>query len=120
MDIEYGVRGKFSATHKGCRNARWPHGHRYLVEITITGDLDPQEGMIRGSETINEALRAYLDTLDLQNLEDVLPAASSTPVGLATSFLGEFVARYPRITEVAVRSIDTGETGRVRRTPRVL
>ena len=121
MDIEYSVSGEFSPLHGGCRGAVWPHSHHYAIEVTATGDLDPVTGMIRGTETLGTDLALLLDQLQFQDMATTLPGASTgSPVGIATALAGHFQARYPRLTEVRIEDLQSGEIGRAKRTPRVL
>ncbi len=120
MELEYGVRGRFSATHSQCHGYDWRHGHSYDVHVFATGDLDPETGTIRGTDTLDEALRAYLISLFHQDLDQVMPGVKTTPVGIAAHLMGVFVAKFQRVTEVVVVDRHTEETGRARRTPRVL
>lgn len=118
MDIEYGVAGRFTANHGRCEWADRPHGHRYRVQVFCTGELDPETGMIRGSDGLREYLTDYLRSLAYQDLDEVLPATVTSITGVAAAIMGRLVPRFPRVSEVTVTADD--EMGRVRRTPRAL
>jgi 6-pyruvoyltetrahydropterin/6-carboxytetrahydropterin synthase len=50
------------------------HGHNYAVEITLTGVVDPQTGMIANLSDLDEFVRArVLDDFDHANLNEQVP-----------------------------------------------
>lgn len=56
-----------------CNNANG-HGHNYLLEVTVTGDLDSETGMMVDLEALDLAVnRAVVDRYDHHNLNVDLP-----------------------------------------------
>lgn len=50
------------------------HGHNYVLEVTISGDLDPQTGMIASLEDLDHAVNeSVVDRYDHQNLNLDIP-----------------------------------------------
>jgi 6-pyruvoyl-tetrahydropterin synthase len=120
MDIEYGASGQFSGNHRKCPKASWPHGHSYRVLVVVTGDLNPVDGSIRGSENLGIEVDRLLDTLAFQDLEQALPGSSTGIVGIATAIAGSLQPLFSKMTEVVVEDLASHEVGRVRRQPRGL
>lgn len=58
--------------HK-CRNV---HGHSYVVELFCTGPLDEQ-GFVVDYADISRVANPLIDTLDHQNLNEILPFATT-------------------------------------------
>jgi len=74
---------------------RW-HGHNYLVEVTVSGLIDPETGMATDLEALGETLQAgLLDLVDHQDLDEVLPKTTTTGEGLALVFWRLLSTRLP-------------------------
>jgi 6-pyruvoyltetrahydropterin/6-carboxytetrahydropterin synthase len=64
------------------------HGHNYLLEVTVSGALDPVTGMSIDIETVDRAVKAaVLDRVDHYDLSATVPALA----GVITT--GENLAR---------------------------
>ena len=51
-----------------CSNPGW-HGHNYILEVTVGGDLDPETGMIADLKWVKGVIqREVLDVVDHRNL----------------------------------------------------
>lgn len=51
-----------------CSNPGW-HGHNYVLEVTVGGDLDPETGMIADLKWVKDVVqREVLDAVDHRNL----------------------------------------------------
>ena len=51
--------------------ARKPHGHNYLVEVTVSGDVDLNTGMVVNITDVNRALKRWvIDVLDGRYLNE--------------------------------------------------
>jgi 6-pyruvoyltetrahydropterin/6-carboxytetrahydropterin synthase len=56
-----------------------PHGHNYLLEVTVGGRLDPVTGMAVDLEALDAAVRrTVLDLVDHRTLEADVPALEGT------------------------------------------
>ena len=75
-------RATFAAAHILCR-PEWPdaknrevfgacatdHGHNYVVEVTVTGALDPETGMVVNLKLVDSVLRKeFIDAVDHRHL----------------------------------------------------
>lgn len=85
-----------------------PHGHNYLLEVTVGGQIDPRTGMAADLEAIESAVRrAVLDLVDHRDLNADVPAlagAITTGENLARAFWRLLAPALPagRLRRVAV------------------
>jgi 6-pyruvoyltetrahydropterin/6-carboxytetrahydropterin synthase len=121
MEISTTVTASFDAGHaipalEACTR---PHGHHFTVAVTVTGELDPKTGWIRGSEALAVAVDLIATELHREDLNSMLPGVIPGPVPLAAYFLDRLAARFPRIVQVEVTQSDHPDVkGMVRRTLR--
>ena len=90
LKIELGRRYRFSASHRlhtpqlsddenfrvfgKCSNPHG-HGHNYLLEVSMSGDIDPDTGMIANLAELDAFVeRQVLDEFDHQSLNEDVPA----------------------------------------------
>ncbi len=88
-----------------------PHGHNYLVEVTVGGPIDPRTGMAADLEMLESAVRrSVLDLVDHRDLNAYVPALA----GVITT--GENLARTfwrllaPALPTGALRRVAVVET----------
>jgi 6-pyruvoyltetrahydropterin/6-carboxytetrahydropterin synthase len=90
LQIELGRRYRFSASHRlhspelseeeNCRvfgkcNNPHGHGHNYVVEVTVSGDVDPATGMIANLSDLDAFVeRQVLEEFDHKSLNEDVPA----------------------------------------------
>jgi 6-pyruvoyltetrahydropterin/6-carboxytetrahydropterin synthase len=90
LKIELGRRYRFAASHRlhssrlspkenarlyGKCNNPLGHGHNYVVEICVSGDVDPTTGMIANLADLDGFVgREILDAFDHRSLNDEVPA----------------------------------------------
>src|SRR5947207_6935537 len=90
LKIELGRRYRFSASHRlhtsqlseeeNCRvfgkcNNPHGHGHNYVVEVSMSGDVDPATGMIANLADLDAFVeRLVLDDFDHESLNEDIPA----------------------------------------------
>jgi 6-pyruvoyltetrahydropterin/6-carboxytetrahydropterin synthase len=90
LKIELGRRYRFAASHRlhsarlsveenarlyGKCNNPLGHGHNYIVEICVSGDVDPATGMIANLADLDGFVeREVLDAFDHRSLNDEVPA----------------------------------------------
>lgn len=56
------------ATYGKCNNPHG-HGHNYFVEVTVSGEVDPQTGMVCNLVDLDECVRAeIIERFDHENL----------------------------------------------------
>lgn len=49
------------------------HGHNYLVEVTVAGEVDPQTGMVINLSDVKRAVHGVLEEFDHKNLNEDSP-----------------------------------------------
>jgi 6-pyruvoyltetrahydropterin/6-carboxytetrahydropterin synthase len=90
LKIELGRRYHFSASHRlhtqhlteeennrvfGKCNNPFGHGHNYILEVSISGKVDPATGMIANLADLDGFVeRSVLDALDHKSLNEDVPA----------------------------------------------
>jgi 6-pyruvoyltetrahydropterin/6-carboxytetrahydropterin synthase len=90
LKLELGRRYKFSASHRlhsahlteeeNCRtfgkcNNPYGHGHNYVLEVSLSGDVDPATGMIANLADLDAFVeRHVLDDFDHKSLNEDVPA----------------------------------------------
>src|SRR5258708_17548175 len=90
LKIELGRRYRFSASHRlhsphlteeeNCRvfgkcNNPYGHGHNYVLEVTMSGDVDPATGMIANLADLDAFVeRQVLEQFDHKSLNEDVPA----------------------------------------------
>ena len=94
MKIELGRRYRFAASHRlhtakvseeenvrifgKCANP-YGHGHNYVLEISVSGDLDPATGMIANLADLDSFVeRQVLEAFDHRSLNEDVPAFRET------------------------------------------
>lgn len=119
MDISSIATAGFDAAHRipSYSYCSSPHGHHWDVRVTVTGDLDPKSGWIRGAEHLQAALLALMVEIDNKDLDEMLPGVVSSPLGIASWILDRLALAFPRIVRVTVDCSD-GNAGEIRRAPR--
>jgi 6-pyruvoyltetrahydropterin/6-carboxytetrahydropterin synthase len=96
LKIELGRRYRFAASHRlhsshlseeensrifGKCNNPYGHGHNYVVEVSVSGDVDPATGMIANLDDLDAFVeRQVLDPFDHKSLnEDVAAFREKVP-----------------------------------------
>lgn len=54
------------------------HGHNYVLEIAISGEIDPLTGMVMNLVDVDQILKNVVDPLDHQHLNFDVPAFKDT------------------------------------------
>jgi 6-pyruvoyltetrahydropterin/6-carboxytetrahydropterin synthase len=96
LKLELGRRYRFSASHRlhtahlseeenfrvfGKCNNPYGHGHNYVVEVSLSGDVDPATGMIANLADLDAFVQRHvLEDFDHRSLnEDVLAFRDTVP-----------------------------------------
>jgi 6-pyruvoyltetrahydropterin/6-carboxytetrahydropterin synthase len=90
LRVELGRRYRFAASHRlhterlseaennrlyGKCNNPYGHGHNYVVEISVSGDIDPATGMIANLADLDSFVeREVLEPFDHRSLNEEVPA----------------------------------------------
>ncbi len=126
LKIELGRRYRFSASHRlhsphlseeeNCRvfgkcNNPYGHGHNYVLEVSMSGDVDPATGMIANLADLDAFVeRQVLDEFDRKSLnEDV--AAFREKVPTTENLCIEIYQRLKFFPEAKLERIRVQETG---------
>lgn len=89
-----------------------PHGHNYLLEVTLRGRPDPLTGMAVDLERVDQVVRqSVLERVDHETLEAVpaLAGVITTGESLARAFWGILGAVLPARTLVRVAVVETAK-----------
>jgi 6-pyruvoyltetrahydropterin/6-carboxytetrahydropterin synthase len=69
-----GIADKENQSRFGNWAARYPHGHNYMVEVTVAGSVDPRTGMVVNITLVNHAIRSQIvEVLDGRFLNKEVP-----------------------------------------------
>lgn len=89
------------------------HGHNYVLEVTIGGDLNPETGMIADLKWVKEVMdRHVIDHVDHRNLNTEVPFLDGvvpTAENLARVFWEQLVgplSEQARLVRVTLRETD--------------
>ena len=86
------------------------HGHNYVLQVTVSGPVDPSTGMVLNMATLDAAVRnTVLDRFDHQNLnfDPLFAAQTSTTENLCREI---FHLLVPVLQPVFLRSVRIEET----------
>ncbi len=126
LKIELGRRYRFSASHRlhtsqlseeensrvfGKCNNPHGHGHNYVVEVSMSGDVDPATGMIANLAELDAFVdRQVLDDLDHKSLnEDILAFRDKVPT--TENLCMEIYQRLKPFPRAKLERIRVEETG---------
>lgn len=87
-----------------------PHGHNYLLEVTVRGPIDPDTGFVVDLGALDGLLAQIVDPLDSQDLNQAIPEVRKgemvpTTENLARWFWHQIEPRVPdggRLVKVRV------------------
>ncbi len=83
------------------------HGHSYLVELVIEGEIDPERGWVMDFAEIDEHANPLVRRLDHQILNEVDGLANPTSELLAVWWWQQLTPTLPGLTEVVVSETST-------------
>jgi 6-pyruvoyltetrahydropterin/6-carboxytetrahydropterin synthase len=127
LKIELGRRYRFSASHRlhtprlseqenyrifgKCSNP-YGHGHNYVVEISLSGDVDPATGMIANLADLDGFVeRRVLQEFDLKSLNQDVPAFREK-VPTTENLCIEIFRRLKTFPEAKLERVRVEETGK--------
>jgi 6-pyruvoyltetrahydropterin/6-carboxytetrahydropterin synthase len=101
-----------SATFGPCENI---HGHNYVVEVTVRGEVNPRTGMVMNLVDLQGAMREeIIDQVDHRFLNEDVPFLGDLQVitveALAITFWGRLAARQPEWGGAALHRVRVMET----------
>lgn len=125
LKIELGRRYRFAASHRlhtaqlsdeenfrlygKCANP-YGHGHNYVMEISVTGDVDPATGMIANLADLDRFVqREILDSFDHRSLNEEV-AAFRSKVPTTENLCMEIFRRLKMFPKAKVERVRVEET----------
>jgi 6-pyruvoyltetrahydropterin/6-carboxytetrahydropterin synthase len=127
LKLELGRRYRFSASHRlhsehlteqeNCRvfgkcNNPYGHGHNYIVEVGLSGEVDPATGMIANLADLDAFVqRRVLDDFDHKSLNEDVPAFRDT-VPTAENLCIEIFQRLKLFPKAKLERVRVEETGK--------
>ena len=92
-----GKRYEFSAAHHLPRTVESHpchrmHGHNYIVEVEVRGDVEPQAGWILDFHHIDQNIKPIIERLDHQVLNDFIK--NPTAENIAQYIMDEYSVKY--------------------------
>ena len=127
LKIELGRRYRFSASHRlhtpqlseeensrvfGKCNNPHGHGHNYVVEVSMSGDVDPATGMIANLADLDAFVeRQVLEEFDHKSLNEDVPAFREK-VPTAENLCIEIFRRLKSFPKAKLERIRVEETGK--------
>ena len=94
---------KVPARHKCARM----HGHSYLIEVVIEGEVDPDRGWVMDFADIDEHVMPLVKTLDHHVLNEIDGLANPTSELLAIWCWQRIAPSLPALVEVVVSETPT-------------
>jgi 6-pyruvoyltetrahydropterin/6-carboxytetrahydropterin synthase len=127
LKLELGRRYRFSASHRlhtahlseeenfrvfGKCNNPYGHGHNYVVEVSLSGDVDPATGMIANLADLDAFVQRHvLEDFDHRSLnEDVLAFRDTVPT--TENVCIEIFQRLKSFPEAKLERVRVEETGK--------
>jgi 6-pyruvoyltetrahydropterin/6-carboxytetrahydropterin synthase len=126
LKIELGRRYRFSASHRlhsaklseeenrrvyGKCNNPFGHGHNYVVEVSVSGTVDPATGMIANLADLDSFVeREVIEPFDHKSLnEDVAAFRANVPT--TENICREIFARLKHFPKARIERVRVEETG---------
>ena len=127
LKLELGRRYRFSASHRlhtahlseeensrifGKCNNPYGHGHNYVVEVSVSGDVDPATGMIANLADLDAFVQhQVLDEFDHKSLNEDVPAFRDR-VPTTENVCIEIFQRLKSFPKAKLERIRVEETGK--------
>ena len=126
VKVEMGRRYRFAASHRlhskqlsedenwrvyGKCNNPYGHGHNYVVEVSVSGDVDPATGMIANLADLDGFVeREVIEAFDYRNLNEEVPAFRER-VPTTENLCMEIFSRLRQFPKARLERIRIEETG---------
>jgi 6-pyruvoyltetrahydropterin/6-carboxytetrahydropterin synthase len=127
LKVELGRRYRFSASHRlhsshlteeeNCRvfgkcNNPYGHGHNYIVEVGLSGDVDPATGMIANLADLDAFVQRHvLEDFEHKSLNEDVPAFRDT-VPTTENLCIEIFQRLKLFPKAKLERVRVEETGK--------
>lgn len=105
----------FEAAHTLARkieseSSRRIHGHTYHVEVTVTGEPNPDTGMIMDLALLRRSIETLRGELDHRMLDEIAELGAPTLENLARFILARLHKEYPALSGVTVARRASGDS----------
>jgi len=91
-------------------SSRRIHGHSYVAEVALVGEIDPATGMVMDLGQLELMLAEVRDGLDHRLLDDVEGLGPATLENLAVWIWRQIKGRIPTLSRVTVLRDSAGES----------
>ncbi len=98
-------------------SSRRIHGHSYNAEVTVSGQRDPQTGMVVDLGLVRLAIEQLRPQLDHRMLDDVAGLGPATLENLCAFIWRALVVSLPDLSEVRVWRNSVGDSATLRGHP---
>jgi 6-pyruvoyltetrahydropterin/6-carboxytetrahydropterin synthase len=89
--------------HK-CRRV---HGHSFVCELHVTGEVDPESGWVQDFDTLNSAFAPLHDTLDHHLLNEIEGLDNPTSENLAQWIWTRLKPKLPGLSSIVIHETCT-------------
>ena len=83
------------------------HGHSYVIQIYVSGDIDPKVGWVMDFGDLKEAARPVIDQLDHHYLNDIPGLENPTSEVLARWLWNRLRPLIPKLSKLVVKETPT-------------
>lgn len=83
------------------------HGHSYRVDVSVTGDVDPQAGWLMDHAEISAVVKPVLARLDHRYLNEIPGLENPTFEMLAVWLWRELAPQLPDLSEIVIHETPT-------------
>ena len=110
--VELSRQFRFEAAHCLPRvpddhKCRHPHGHSYVVVVTVRGPVDPENGWFLDYAEITSVVTPLVRRLDHTNLNDVPGLENPTAERMAVWFWDRLHGALPGLHEIDIRETES-------------
>lgn len=104
MDYSVTYSAEFEAAHTiaGHPECARQHGHRYRVEVRSRLRYHAERRQVTDSEMLRKAVADIAAELNLRSLNEMIPAITTTPDGIASWFMERLMLSFPLVTQVTI------------------
>lgn len=99
-------------------SSRRVHGHTYNAEVFLSGQPDPQTGMVVDLGWVRREIDVLRQQLDHHMLDDIAGLGPATLENLCRFIFNDLQTRLPALSAVRVWRASVGDSCTLERTPR--